>query len=110
MNEQAGTSITPPSEYKSYVNSNKHVISAGTVSNRTEALAYRRARVEKLRELYEENKPEMKWVWVLPAGETDGRKSVMTEEIIGKDVSPFDLPDFEKQMPKVSDYIQNYTE
>jgi len=47
---------------------------------------------------------------VLPKGETDGRKSIIIEEIIGKDISPFDLPDFNEQMPKSSDYIQKYME
>ena len=47
---------------------------------------------------------------MLPKGETDGRKSIVVEEIIGKDISPFDLPDFREQMPKASDYIQKYME
>lgn len=62
-------------------------------------------RVEKLRELYEKHKPEIKRIWVLPRGETDGRKSIVVEEIIGEDISPFDLPDFEDYMPKLIDYI-----
>ena len=62
-------------------------------------------RVEKLRELYEKHKPEIKRIWVLPMGETDGRKSIVMEEIIGEDISPFDLPDFEDYMPKLIDYI-----
>jgi len=63
-------------------------------------------RVEKLRELYEKHKPEIKRIWVLPRGETDGRKSIVMEEIIGEDISPFDLPDFEDCMPQLIDYIE----
>tara|TARA_B100000809_G_scaffold243567_1_gene268678 strand:+ start:517 stop:846 length:330 start_codon:yes stop_codon:yes gene_type:complete len=69
---------------------------------------YMQARVEKLRELYEKHKPEIKKTWVLPKGETDGRKSIVVEEIIGEDISPFDLPDFEEQMPKWENYINKY--
>lgn len=65
---------------------------------------YRQARVEKLKELYKEYQPEIKKTWVLPPGETDGRKSIIVEEIIGQDISPFDLPDFEDQMPSREDY------
>jgi pyrrolidone-carboxylate peptidase len=63
-------------------------------------------RVEKLTELYEKHKPEIKRTWVLPMGETDGRKSIIVEEIVGEDISPFDLPDFKDQMPKLIDYIK----
>mgnify|MGYP003652332115 CR=1 FL=1 len=62
-------------------------------------------RVEKLKKLYEECVPETRRKWVLPAGETDGRKAIVEEEIIGEDISPFDLPDFEEQMPKMEDYF-----
>ena len=96
--------------YKSPINSNKDVASAVSSPRKIEEIEYRQARVEKLRELYEEHKPEIKKTWVLPKGETDGRKSIVVEEIIGEDISPFDLPDFEKQMPKASDYIQKYME
>jgi hypothetical protein len=65
---------------------------------------YRQARVKKLKELYEKCRPEIKRNWVLPPGETDGRKSIVEEEIIGQDISPFDLPDFEDQMPNREDY------
>ena len=41
----------------------------------------------------------------MPAGETDGRKAMRVEKVIGEDVSPFDLPDFNEQMPKIEDYI-----
>lgn len=96
--------------YKSPINSNKNVASEGSNTRKTEQIEYRQARVERLRELYEEHKPEIKKTWVLPKGETDGRKSIIIEEIIGKDISPFDLPDFNEQMPKSSDYIQKYME
>tara|TARA_Y100000310_G_scaffold344177_1_gene455554 strand:+ start:1979 stop:2305 length:327 start_codon:yes stop_codon:yes gene_type:complete len=65
---------------------------------------YRQARVEKLKELYEKHRPEIIKTWVLPPGETDGRKSIVVEEIVGQDISPFDLPDFEDQMPSRKDY------
>jgi|TARA_R110000744_G_scaffold107769_2_gene204381 hypothetical protein len=99
--------ITPSSEYKSYVNSNKNVISAGSVSNRTEALAYRRARVEKLREFYS----NLEWKSTLVEDNPeDRRKNCYYLEPTEK-TSPFDdLDKLEKMMPKVSDYIQNYTE
>ena len=67
--------------------------------------AYFNARVEKLRELYEECYPETVRVWVMPAGETDGRKAVSVEKVVGEDISPFDLKDFDKRMPNVEDYF-----
>lgn len=69
---------------------------------------YRKARVEKLRELYEKYTPKTKKHWVLPNGETDGRKSTVVEEIIGEDISPFDLPDYEEQMPDWEDFMDKY--
>ena len=71
---------------------------------------YRRARVEKLRELYEKHTPKIVNKWVLPKGETDGRKAKRVETIIGEDISPFDLPDFEEQMPNWEDYINKHGE
>ena len=64
-------------------------------------------RVDKLRELYEEHTPEVERKWVLPPGETDGRKAIIIETIVGEDVSPFDLPDFEDIMPQPTDVIYN---
>jgi len=32
------------------------------------------------------------------------------EKIIGEDISPFDLPDFEELMPKKEDYLDKYSE
>ena len=32
----------------------------------------------------------------------------MEEEIIGEDISPFDLPDLEEQMPNWEDYVDKY--
>ena len=71
---------------------------------------YMKARVDKLRELYEQCEPEYEYYYELPEGETDGRKSVRMEKIIGQDISPFDLPNFEELMPKKEDYLDKYTE
>ena len=65
---------------------------------------FMRDRVEKLRELYEIHTPKRTYEWVMPKGETDGRKAKRHETILGEDVSPFDLPDFEEIMPKPEDY------
>jgi len=93
-------------------NNNTKLCSVGSARTLGEAGYddYRQARVEKLTELYEKHKPEIKKTWVLPKGETDGRKSIIVEEIIGEDISPFDLSDFEEQMPKWEDYIDKYRE
>ncbi len=61
-------------------------------------------RVNKLKELYETHTPKRTYKWVMPTGETDGRKAKRVETIVGEDVSPFDLPDFEDIMPKPEDY------
>ena len=61
-------------------------------------------RVNKLKELYETHTPKRTYKWVMPKGETDGRKAIKVETIMGDDVSPFDLPDFEEIMPKPEDY------
>jgi len=63
-------------------------------------------RVEKLKELYEQCVPKVEHKWVLPRGVTDGRKAIKIEFIVGEDISPFDLPDFKDQMPKLIDYIK----
>lgn len=65
---------------------------------------YMQDRVDKLRELYEKHSPNTTFEMVMPAGETDGRKAMRIEKVIGEDVSPFDLPDFDKQMPNIEDY------
>ena len=93
-------------------NTNKNVWAIGAASTLSECgfSEYKQARVEKLRELYERHRPEIKKTWVLPEGETDGRKSIIVEEIVGKDISPFDLPDFEEQMPNWEDYVDKYGE
>jgi len=62
-------------------------------------------RVEKLRQLYEQCQPEVTHKWVLPKGVTDGRKAIRVELIVGEDISPFDLPDFETVMPRPEDYV-----
>ena len=64
-------------------------------------------RVNKLRELYDQYTPERTYKWVMPKGETDGRKAKRYEIIVGEDISPFDLPDFEEMMPKPEDYCVN---
>jgi hypothetical protein len=91
-------------------NTNKGIISTGSARTLSECgfNKYRAARVEKLAELYEKYEPEIKRKWVLPKGETDGRKAKMEEEIIGEDISPFDLPDLEEQMPNWEDYVDKY--
>ena len=73
-------------------------------SRPTELGQFMTDRVNKLRELYEAHTPQRTYKWVLPKGETDGRKAIKVETIMGDDVSPFDLPDFEKIMPKPEDY------
>ena len=91
-------------------NTNKGIISTGSARTLSECgfNNYRAARVDKLAELYEKHEPEIKRKWVLPKGETDGRKAIMEEEIIGDDISPFDLPDLEEQMPNWEDYVDKY--
>jgi hypothetical protein len=68
---------------------------------------YMKDRVNKLRELYSKHEPEYEYEWILPEGETDGRKSIKTEIIVGEDISPFDLEDFEELMPSIEDYIED---
>jgi len=63
-------------------------------------------RVDKLRELYEKHTPNTVFEMIMPAGETDGRKAIRIERVVGEDISPFDLPDFRQQMPKIEDYIE----
>ena len=96
--------------YQADSNTNKNVGSIGVSKSLSQSdyQSYRTARVEKLRQLYEENPVEIKKTWVLPTGETDGRKSIVEEEIISNDFSPFDMPDFEEQMPNWKDYINEY--
>lgn len=89
---------------------NKGVVSIGSNKSLKDSgyPAYKEARINKLRELYEKCEPTYEYHWKLPAGETDGRKSVRTEKIIGEDISPFDLPNFEELMPKKEDYLDRY--
>lgn len=89
---------------------NKGVISIGSNKTLRESghTEYKKARTDKLRELYEKYEPKFEYYWKLPTGETDGRKSVKTERIIGEDISPFDLPNFEELMPKKEDYLDRY--
>ena len=91
---------------------NKGIISIGSARTLKECgfENYKQARVEKLRDLYAELEPDYEYYYELPEGETDGRKSVRMEKIIGEDISPFDLPNFEELMPKKEDYLDKYTE
>jgi len=104
--------LSPRSLHYGDTNTNKGVITIGSARTMSECgfSEYKQARVDKLRELYEKHKPEIKKTWVLPKGETDGRKAIITEEIVGEDISPFDLPDFEEQMPNWEDYVDKYGE
>jgi len=68
---------------------------------------YMKDRVDKLRELYSNCEPDYEYEWILPEGETDGRKSIKTEIIVGEDISPFDLENFEEVMPSIEDYIED---
>ena len=62
-------------------------------------------RVEVLRSLYEKYTPRFYKEWVLPEGETDGRKAVPVERYIDPPVSPFDVSEFNEVMPSIEDYI-----
>lgn len=92
--------------YKADTNTNKNVTRVGSDSKRLHEAEYRQARVEKLKELYEQCVPEVEHKWILPKGVTDGRKAIKIEFIVGEDISPFDLPDFKDQMPSLIDYIK----
>ena len=104
--------LSPKTLHYSSFNTNKGVSSIGSSKTLSECgfSEYRQARVEKLAELYEKHKPVIKKTWVLPRGETDGRKAIVEEEIIGEDISPFDLPNFEEQMPDWEEYVDKYGE
>ena len=89
---------------------NKGIVLAGSKRTLKESghPEYMEARVNKLRELYEQCEPEYEYYYELPAGENDGRKAVRMERIIGEDISPFDLANFEDIMPKKEDYLDRY--
>ena len=89
---------------------NKGVVSVGSPRTLKDSgyNNYIKARVDKLRDLYEKLEPEYTYQWILPEGETDGRKAVKTEFIVGEAISPFDLEDFEDIMPKQSDFVKKY--
>jgi|TARA_R100000315_G_C5138420_1_gene79164 hypothetical protein len=91
---------------------NKGVISIGSARTLKECgfEEYKQARVDKLRDLYAKLEPDYEYYYELPEGETDGRKAVRMEKIIGEDISPFDLPDFEELMPNWEDYVDEYQE
>ena len=65
---------------------------------------YRKARADVLRKLYEENEPNLEYVWILPAGETDGRKSHKEQILEGNEFSPFNIPNLEDMMPNKEDF------
>jgi hypothetical protein len=91
---------------------NKGVVSAGSPKTLAECGFddYKKARVQKLRELYSELEPEFEYEYKLPAGETDGRKCVKTEMNSAEALSPFDLENFEELMPDWKDYVTKYRE
>jgi len=91
---------------------NKGVVSIGSARTLKDCgfEQYKQARVDKLRELYAECEPDIEYYYELPEGETDGRKSIRMERIIGEDISPFDLPDFEELMPNWEEYVDEYKE
>ena len=88
-----------------YVSNNKY---ATVKINDATYVQFRRDRVNKLRELYEQCEPEIERQWVLPKGVTDGRKAIVVEKIIGEDISPFDLPEFNTVMPHYIDYVEEH--
>ena len=90
----------------------KDVISVGSLRSMADTgyVEYRKARVDKLRELYSDCEPETTAQWVLPKGETDGRKAHKVEKIVGMSISPFELHGFEELMPKWEDYIDEHKE
>jgi len=102
--------LLPDHLYKGAVNRGIGAAGVSKTLSEEEYQSYRAARVERLRQLYEENPVEIKKTYVLPKGETDGRKSYIVEELVGEDFSPFDMPDFEEQMPDWTDYINKYVE
>jgi len=76
---------------------------------------YRKARAEVLRNLYEENKPDLEYIWIFPEGGMD--ESMLTkkglpdyrfahkEQILsGDEFSPFDIPNLEDLMPNKEDF------
>ena len=72
---------------------------------------YMLARAEVLRKLYEELQPdEYTYEWVLPDGETDGRKAVKVPIENLEIVSPFDLPDLEELMPPREEYVRKFVD
>ena len=97
-------------DYKQEINRNKGVANIWADKKIRHREEYMKARVEKLKQLYEQCEPECVYRWELPEGETDGRKAYKVETIIGDDISPFDLPNFEELMPKEIDYVERYIE
>lgn len=72
---------------------------------------YMWARAEVLRNLYEELEPEeYTYEWILPEGETDGRKASKIPIENLEIVSPFDLPELEDLMPERKEYVRKFRE
>ena len=72
---------------------------------------YIKDRVKKLTELYEKNEPPFEIVtdYDDPRVGSTGRCSYgMVEMNLEEGVSPFELEDFDKQMPKLIDYLGEY--
>ena len=76
---------------------------------------YRKARVEVLRKLYEENEPNLEYTWVLPEegvdesmltkkGLPDHRFAHKEQILYGDEFSPFDDPNLEDIMPNREDF------
>mgnify|MGYP003655569771 FL=1 len=67
---------------------------------------YRGRRVKKLKELYEEMEPEYHRIctYVDPV---DGRRNAHELWEIEEAISPFDLPNFEELMPKITELNEN---
>ena len=91
---------------------NKGIVSAGSARTLDECgfNDYKKARVQKLQELYSELEPEYEYDYILPAGETDGGKCIKTETNSAEALSPFDLDNFEELMPDWKDYVNKYRE
>jgi len=69
---------------------------------------YLNDRVKKLKELYEKHEPPFEIVtdYEDPRVSSNGRHSYgMVEMNLEEGISPFDLDDFEEQMPRMGDYM-----
>ena len=102
---------------KDYIDSKNKSYGRGRPNSKVSAEEerYRKARVEVLRKLYEENEPDLQYIWVLPEKGTDG--STLTEKglpdarfahkeqiLEGNEFSPFNIPNLEDMMPNKEDF------